>query len=295
MQSSMLLPTVKKALVVLAFGLTSYAASAAPVYSNSPIPGDAFTNPGPTNMGQPVGASGWYYNNVRNGGTVGINTDFPRAGNGSVALSGPNNAKADIEYLPGAVPVAGNYASTSSLGAFSTLTSMAYEWYRSSVSTATSNLHPSLRVLLDADGNISTTNDRGGLVFERVYNGLPTPTDQWTADSVGAGTNLWNFGLGLGFAFDIDGSGYAYDDSLAEWQAYLPSATIIGFSSGIGSGWDTFSGAVDNISWTIAGVTTTSNFEVPSSQVPEPATAALIGLGMLGFGVSRRRPRGANT
>jgi hypothetical protein len=103
-------------------------------------------------------------------------------------------------------------------------------------------------------------------------------------------TNVWNFGLGLDFAANINDTPYAYDATLAEWRAYLPNAVILGFSSGVGSGWsDSFSGAVDNIAWTIGNITTSSNFEVLHIDVPEPASLAIFGLGMLALIAQRRR------
>lgn len=290
--------TIRRVVYGCIWGLAAATgAQAATVLSNNVAPGDAFTNAGGANQGQAVGVSGWYYNNVRNNGTVGISTALPRSGNGSAAMSGPANAKADIEYLGGGTSVGGNYFATSSLGAFTSLSSMSYDWYRSSASTAAAHFHPAIRVLLDLDGNLATTGDRGGLVFERIYNpdlgGVAT--DTWVSEAIGAATKLWNFGLGLGNEFDIDGDGTPYD-TLAEWQASgrLANAIILGFNAGIGSGWNgTFSGAVDNISWTIGGVTTLSNFEVGAAQVPEPGSFALLGAGLLGLLALRRRVPGA--
>ncbi|RZA34156.1 MAG: hypothetical protein EOP92_17175, partial [Lysobacteraceae bacterium] len=157
--------------LTLAAMLAMPAAQAAVVTANNPA-GDTYTYAGGSpGGGAPVGTSGWYYNNVRSNAVIGIDADYPRSGNGSVSFTTSNsNAKADIEYLPGAVKVGDLYASTSSLGLFSALQSMSYDWYRDSASTATSNQHPSLRVLLDKDGDLTTFGDRGGLVFERVYN-----------------------------------------------------------------------------------------------------------------------------
>ena len=283
-------PTHSIRLLALAAALAAPGAYAGVVTANNPG-GDAFTNPTGVNQGQPVGASGWYYNNVRNGATVGIDGSHPRSGTGSVAFTSPANGKADIEYLPGAVSVGGNYAATQSLGLFSEMVSMSYDWYRDQSSAATAHLHPSLRVLLDRDGDLSTVTDRGGLVFERIYNGMPTPVDQWASDIVNGNTFVWNFGLGLGNEYDLDGDGYAFDSTLADWQAFMGRAVIIGFSSGVGSGWAPFSGAVDNIAWNIGGVTTSTNFELAAGDVPEPATLGLLAIGAAGLALRRRRER----
>lgn len=269
-------------------------ANAATVFSNATTPGDSYTNAGAANQGQAVGVSGWVYNNVRNSGSVGISKAEPRSGTGSVSFSSPSGAaKADIEYLAGATNVGGNFYATASLGAFSDLVSMTYDWFRDGTSTTSLNQLPSLRVLLDRDGDLSTTGDRGGLVFERVYNALPAVSDVWTTDTVTAATKVWNFGLGLGTGYDIGGNGYAYDDSLGAWQAFLQNARILGFSSGVGSGWSgSFSGAVDNIGWNIGGTATVTNFEVAAA-VPLPAPALMLLAALGGLGALNRRRKAA--
>lgn len=252
------------------------------VFPNNPG-GETFTNAGTSNQGQAIGATGWYYNNVRNSGVVGINSNYPRSGTGSAYLEttigpGGNSSKADIELLANGVNVGGNYYAAGSFGSFASLTRVSYDWYRDSASTNSSVQHPALRILLDADGDLSTTNDRGGLVFERAYNGGGSaPTDTWVSDAISASTNLWNFGLGIGNEANINATPYAYDANLSEWQAYFPHAVVLGVSAGVGSGWGPFKGAVDNIGLEFTTTSYSYNFEV----VPLPA-AAWAGIALFG-------------
>lgn len=259
------------------------------VYSNSPGSGDSFTNPGgpPTNASAPIGGSGWSYSNVRVGGTIGINDTNPRSGNGSVFMnSADGSAKSDIEYR-------------GVLGTLGSLTSLSYEYYRDGSSTATAHLHPSLRLLYDADGNLNTTNDQGALIYEQIYNeGLAAvPTNTWVSANV-IGANFWmtNTGNPNGSILEI------YDRTLNEWAttanpnpAYptLSASTVIyGISSGFGSGWSgTFTGAIDNITIGFSNQRepTTYNFEVAA--VPEPATLALWSVLAATAGVTQFRRR----
>jgi hypothetical protein len=280
------------------------AASAQIVPSNNAAPGDFFNNPttttsNPLSPGAAVGASGWFYTNVRNDGTVGINNTLPRSGNGSVFFSGTqgpagNSSKADIEYF--SVDGQGHPVPMGTLGS---MNSFSYDWHRVSGGTAGDHYHPALRFYFDADGSNATTNDRGYLVFERAYNPAvsPVPVDQWVSDDVfnfngaGSSANLWmvNFGNPNGSVLEV------FNRDLNDWlttpnpnAAYptLSANTVIyGLSAGIGSGWGTFSGAVDNIAIGFTGALSYNfNFEV----VPAPGAIALLGLGGL-FAARRRR------
>ena len=256
--------------------------------------GSTYTNASGSNQGQAVSA-GWYYNNVRNDGVVGITGNYARSGNGSAymqTINGPGGAssKADFEYLSGGVDVGGNYYASTSLGNLGNLSALSYEWYRDSGSTNSAAQHPALRILVDADGDLGTTGDRGGLVFEAVYNGSATATtDTWVTEDIfaynsGDGANLWTFGAGMAFAE------FGYGNSLSDWQAGVgtvdSNSAVLGFSMGVGSGWGPFQGAVDNFSFAFAGGPSGDfNFET----IPEPATFSLLSVAALGLMIRRKR------
>ncbi len=272
-RSSRLLAT----LTALAMLATYASAATVVVYSNNPAPGDDFTNASTTFANQLIGSSGWLYNNVRNNGHVGIRTDLPRSGNGSVWFKGEqgptgDSSKADVEY----------WATQPPLGTLGNLTSLKYEWYRKSGSyTAAAHLHPVLRLYISSpDGS-----KKGYIVYEGIYNLQSTPTDTWvTVDILANNYRMWSTGtLPYAFAeyYDVNKVG------INAWKANYGNYYVLAISAGIGSGWGTFEGAVDNITVGFGGLETTTNFEV----VPEPASMALFGLGLAAVGGLIRRQR----
>jgi hypothetical protein len=221
----------------------------------------------------------WFQANVRPGGTVGITTDYAFDGNGSAYFaSNGAGAKGDLEYLF-ASPVA-----------LSSLTSISYDYYRDSASTTMATLAPVIRLDILKDGAYA-----GSLVFENYYqHGGNAVVDSWTNVSTTLTSGIiWATNSALGPKNAAADGG---EKTLAQWIADNSGSTLTvsGMSIGIGSGWTgTFEGAVDNVNVAFAGgPNVTSNFEVASGAVPEPASWAMMlgGLGLIGGMMRRRRP-----
>ena len=294
MKSSKLILGLCAALVA-----ASVAQATVTVYSQNPAPGDLFTNTGSANLGLGFGNPNWVYNNTRGSGSVGIRTNYPRNGNGSVYFNSPDRfGKADIEYFVAPVLVGGNFAPnpynpSSILGPLADLSHLSYQWYRDGSSTAPNHLHPVLRLGILRVNHQDNSINLGYLVFERIYNGFSgaAPTDSWQSDNIiGSNYGLWAT-ASLGFG-DPNVNFSQVFKTLSGWVSAANDANatlyVISVNAGIGSGWNgTFTGAVDNITFGFGGNYTTYNFEV----VPEPASMAALGSGLIGLLGLRRRKR----
>lgn len=249
---------------------------APPGVTTTDASGTRSTKAGAGNVSEAFSFNEWQQRNLRGGAEVGITTDYARSGNGSISFYGVDgNSKADMEI----------YFSTPFL--LSDFQGASYDWYRDSSSTNPAGQHPSLRL---------ATNLGTYLIFESAENGIPTATtDAWVTSTIGSSTNLWannTGGIVVPGAQNCTPGGQCA--SLSAWQAANPAALVVGFSTGIGSGWNGgFAGAVDNISFTVNDQTKSFNFEV--AVVPEPGTWALMisGFGLAGAMLRRRQSAAA--
>ena len=221
-------------------------------------------------------------------GSAAITDTNVRSGNGSVEMAlGQKDGKADFGYSWGYV--AGR--------TLANLDALSYDWLRSAGGSAVAHLQPAVRLKYDTDGKFTAgNNDTGYLVWEQVYNGGGLVVDTWTSSDI-LGGNFWMRQLSPGNTI------YNYNTDLAEWMssarpgspadALNANSAITGIEFGVGSGWGgSFTGFVDNVTVGFKGqAATTWNFETRSSDVPEPGSFALLGLGMIAALAARKRKR----
>lgn len=118
---------------------------------------------------------------------------------------------------------------------------------------------PVVRLLVDADGDLSTTADRGELVFEYAYQGLPATTqDAWqTADLAGGDWVAWQRSNGTNWDQIVNMT------ELSDWadaDGFTPAggitfdenSVVLGWSVAFGSGNGTAVAFVDDLQ--VAGV-----------------------------------------
>jgi hypothetical protein len=246
--------------------------------------GTKSTNTASSTLGGELGADQWIQNNVRGNGVVGITTDYAHSGNGSIYFStdGSSPSKADMEY----------YFSQPLL--LSDFSGGSYDWLRDPAGANPSTaIAPSYRLIVSTAGGAF-----GNLVYE-PYNqpgGQPVTQGSWQTTTIDTLTSLF-WATGNNFTIPSPGgvgpSCQSCLHDLSDWSSSNAGAKVLGFSTGVGSGWSggPFVGAVDNIGFSFGENTQIYNFEVAGGAVPEPTTWAMMiaGFGLAGAALRRRR------
>lgn len=256
------------------------------VVANTPDTGDTIIAPPrpvaplPANNVPITSSVGWSYNELRSDATCGIRPDmsiptasgsFPKV---PMLFQTTNNlGKCDIQFF---FPVSGPFPLLSEWIRGS------YSWFKASSSTSGPVTAPAFRINIIDPAELvgSPLLPRfSSLVYEPYKQpGFTTITqDSWQVTPLDQNSFFWST-KNLQ-AMPAQEPTQAFSDWLdnlcvlttSPSPCYSPLARIVGFNSGAGSGWTgTFTGASDDLSWTLSGDETTNvQFQVDSTLATE--------------------------
>ncbi len=216
----------------------------------------------------------WVSGATNNGGVAQINGNQPRSGNGS---------------LQGSTAGPASHAQYQTFGAFgnlANLTHVGFDWYRDGAGSAGSAgiLAPSYQFSGFANGSSGFYT----LTWEWYLNNPGNaPIDAWVTEDL----TQQQFWLRIG------GVNGAELKTLAQWaiDPRLAGASVFTFTVNDGSNWGpgAFNGYADNHIYEFGqGNRVTTNFEI--SELPEPVSSTLLGLGLAGLAAKRKLRRRRN-
>lgn len=234
------------------------------------LPALAFAN---TIVVSPTTPNGWVFSNTDNSGTNASGAfvngpGTPPLGIGSAQFTVGDALSSEILYSL-TTPYQGQ--------AVGTLTGFSYDYYRGSPVGTGSVLEPSLQLAIYSP----TGTYEGRLVYEPYLAGLATADTTWALANTNLGSGWWA----------SHSSTTCSQSSTCSWatiSADYANDVVGAILFKAGSGWASFQGNVDDLTISSSGAAgdTTYNFE---PAVPEPASFAVLGAGLLGLLMVRKR------
>lgn len=245
----------------------------------------------------------WFENDVRAAGTASIQDLTGLGGNLETAAPLPtgaarlttgfdNNDKAEI----GVVPVFGG-ASTKAGDILADATfTLEYSFHKAAVAGGNAFAAPAIKLTFFS--STFAGDGFGTLVYEPTWNqpgnlgsSVAVPTDQWTNVTIDLNNGLFWWTGGFGQPNTAGGPPLrTLSDWGGEFDPGFSDADLVLLSVGVGTFNQGQNGYFDNVGITRAGQTTTYDFQAATA-VPEPSSALLFGIGLIGLGMLLRRRR----